>query len=68
MGLGKKGQGEGKRGRTPISASSRTVSRIVTLWSGFATLVEIAAERPARPAPMIIRWIDIFSFSLLKTR
>jgi hypothetical protein len=32
----------------------------MTLWVGFAILVEIAAERPARPAPMIIRWIDIW--------
>ena len=50
----------GKRnGRTPISASSLTDSRIVTWCSGFAILVEIPAERPARPAPMIMRWIDI---------
>jgi len=44
---------------TPISASSLTDSRIVTSCSGFATFVEIAAARPARPAPMTMRWIDI---------
>jgi len=44
---------------TPISANSFADSRIVTWWSGFTILVEMAAERPARPAPMIIRWIDI---------
>jgi len=44
---------------TPISASSLTDSRIVTLWEGFATFVAMAAERPARPAPMMMRWIDI---------
>jgi hypothetical protein len=30
------------------------------LWSGFATFVEMAAESPARPAPIMIRWMDIF--------
>jgi hypothetical protein len=50
---------EGKGVLTPISASSLTDSRIVTLWEGFATFVAMAAERPARPAPMMMRWIDI---------
>ena len=50
---------------TPISASSFTDSRIVTWWFGFATLVDIPADNPARPAPMIIRWIDIVISSLL---
>lgn len=44
---------------TPTSASSFTDSRMVTLWSGLATLVETAAERPASPAPMMMRWRDI---------
>jgi hypothetical protein len=44
---------------TPISASSLTDSRIVTWCSGFATFVEMAAARPARPAPMTMRWMDI---------
>lgn len=35
---------------------------MVTLCSGFASLVERPADRPARPAPMIIRWIDILDF------
>ena len=48
---------------TPISASSFTDSRIVTWQFGFATLVEIPAESPARPAPMIMRWIDIVTFA-----
>lgn len=47
------------RNHTPTSASSLTDSRIVTLWSGFATLVETAAESPASPAPMMMRWRDI---------
>jgi hypothetical protein len=46
---------------TPISASSLTDSRIVTSCSGFATLVEMAAARPARPAPMMMRWMDILA-------
>jgi hypothetical protein len=40
---------------TPISASSLTDSKIVTSWSGFAIFVDMPADRPARPAPMIIR-------------
>jgi len=55
-----------KGGRTPISPSSFTDSRIVTLWFGLAILVEMAAERPARPAPMIIRWIDILIWCLVR--
>lgn len=44
---------------TPISASSLTDSKTVTLWRGFAILVEIAADNPARPAPIIITCIDM---------
>jgi hypothetical protein len=33
------------------------------LCSGFATFVEMAAARPARPAPMTMRWIDIWAES-----
>lgn len=31
----------------------------MTLCEGLATFVEMAAERPARPAPMIMRWRDM---------
>ena len=47
-----------EKGLTPISASSLTDSSIVTLWDGLAILVEIAAERPARPAPIIMTWME----------
>ena len=56
------GEEKERKWHTPISASSFTDSRIVTWWFGFTILVEIPAERPARPAPMIIRWIDIWVF------
>ena len=48
-----------REGNTPISASSLTDSRIVTWWLGFASFVEMPAERPAKPAPMMMRWMDI---------
>jgi len=51
----------GREMPTPISASSLTDSRIVTSCSGFATLVEMAAAKPARPAPMMMRWIDMLA-------
>lgn len=35
----------------------------MTLWFGFATFVEIPAERPAKPAPMMMRWRDILDIS-----
>jgi hypothetical protein len=40
----------------PISRREEADSRIVILWDGLLREVEMAAERPARPQPIIVRW------------
>ena len=40
----------------PISRREEADSRIVILWEGLLREVEMAAERPARPQPIIVRW------------
>ena len=63
---GKMREGKGairtRRGMlTPTSLKSLTVSRIVTECFGLASLVDMPAERPARPQPIMTRWRDMIS-------